>query len=217
MRAPEIQTHMFFGQDIIKYLSMFNVKKAIEIGSGSGNGSTQCFLKYFDSLDDNTKELHCFEPVESWFQDLQKNTENKNYCTLYNCSAISYEDLLVKDFDNDFYNTPYNKLKNQYDKQSMKGWYDQDLVYFKESENSILPAIKADAVLIDGCEFSGYSEFKKLHRSVSLIFLDDCLTAFKNNQTYLELLNDPEWQLLCVNHERNGYSIFRRRHDILFV
>lgn len=210
MRAPEIQTNTFFGQDIIKYLSIFNVKKAIEIGSGSGNGSTQCFLQYFDSLDDKNKELHCFEPVESWFKDLQKNIEGRNYCTLYNCSAISYSDLLVKDFDTDFYNSPYNQLKGSYDKSTLKSWYDLELPYFKESEHTILSTIKADAVLIDGSEFSGYSEFKQLHPSISLIFLDDCLTAFKTNQVYTELSNSPEWKLIRVNFERNGYAIFRK-------
>ena len=172
MRAPEIKIDNEFGKDIIKYLKIFNIKKAIEIGSGSGNGSTQCFLKYFDSLNDNKKELHCFEPVESWFKDLQKNTDNKKYCMLYNCSAISYSDFLVKNFDEDFYNTEYNKLKNQYSKDILKSWYDQDLIYFKQSEKTILSTIEADAVLIDGCEFSGYSEFKQLNSSISLIFLE---------------------------------------------
>jgi hypothetical protein len=211
MRAPEIQLHMNFGKDIIKYLSKFNIKKAIEIGSGSGNGSTQSFLKYFDSFESNDKELHCFEPVESWFQDLEKNINQRSYCTLYNCSAISYSDLLVKNFDDDFYNTPYNKLKNQYDKNTLKTWYEQDLPYFKESEYSILPTIEADAVLIDGCEFSGYSEFKQLHPAIRLIFLDDCIKAFKTNQVYLELLKDKNWELIFVNDERNGYAIFGKK------
>jgi hypothetical protein len=210
MRRPEIRTNTFFGQDIIKYLSIFNVKKAIEIGSGSGNGSTQCFLQYFDSLNYKSKELHCFEPVESWFKDLEKNTEGRNYCELYNCSSISYADLLIKDFDADFYNSPYNKLKDSYDKNTLKSWYDSELPYFKESKNTILSSIEADAVLIDGSEFSGYSEFKQLHPSIYLIFLDDCLTAFKTNQVYTELSNNPEWKLIRVNSERNGYAIFRK-------
>jgi hypothetical protein len=210
MRAPEIKLDTSFGKDIIKYLNYFNIKSAIEIGSGSGNGSTQCFLQYFDSLHDKDKELHCFEPVESWFKDLQKNIEGRNYCKLYNCSAISYSDLLVKDFDSDFYNSSYNQLKDSYDKNILKSWYDLELPYFKESENTILSTIKADAVLIDGSEFSGYSEFKQLHPSISLIFLDDCLTAFKTNQVYIELSNNPEWKLIRVNLERNGYAIFRK-------
>lgn len=211
MRAPEIKIDTSFGTDILKYLNYFNIKSAIEIGSGSGNGSTQCFLKYFDSLDDNSKKFYCFEPVTEWFNDLHKNINNRFYCELYNCSAICYEDLLVKDFDQDFYNTPYNKLKNQYDKNTLRSWYDLELPYFIQSEYSILPSIEADAVLIDGSEFSGYSEFKQLHPSISLIFLDDCLTAFKTNQIFEELSDNPKWELIKIHQERNGYSIFRRK------
>ena len=211
MRSPEITLESEFGQDIIKYLEICSIKKVIEIGSGSGNGSTQCFLKYFDQLNSDEKELHCFEPVKSWFSDLEKNINDRKYCKLHNYSPISYEDLLVKNFKNDFYDYEYNKLKNQYDEKILKSWYDQDLPYFKEINFSILEKIDAEAVLIDGCEFSGYSEYKKLHPSTRLIFLDDCLTAFKTNQVYAELLKNSNWELLVVNGERNGYSIFRKK------
>ena len=211
MRAPEIKQDTFFGKDIIKYLNEFNIKSAIEIGSGSGNGSTQCFLEYFDKLNDNSKKFYCFEPVVEWFYDLQKNINNRFYCELYNCSAICYDDLLVKNFDDDFYLTKYNKLKNTYSKELMKKWYDQDILPFKNIKISILENIKAEAILIDGSEFSGFSEFKKLNSSINLIFLDDCFSAFKNNQTFEYLKESNEWKIVSSNLERNGYSIFRKK------
>lgn len=211
MRIPEITLNTNFGQDIVKYLFKFNIKKAIEIGSGSGNGSTQSFLYYFDNVNDPEKELHCFEPMVSWFLDLKEITKDRNYCKLYNESAISYHDLLVKDYDNDFYYSEFNKLKNYYSKDLMKTWYDQDVEFFKQTEKSILPSIEAEAILIDGCEFSGYSEFKKINESINLIILDDCLTAFKNNQTFHELCQNKQWQVLKVGDERHGYAFFGRK------
>jgi hypothetical protein len=147
----------------------------------------------------------------SWFLDLKEITKDRNYCKLYNESAISYHDLLVKDYDNDFYYSEFNKLKNYYSKDLMKTWYDQDVEFFKQTEKSILPSIEAEAILIDGCEFSGYSEFKKINESINLIILDDCLTAFKNNQTFHELCQNKQWQVLKVGDERHGYAFFGKK------
>lgn len=92
----------------------------------------------------------------------------------------------------------------------IKSWYEQDVLYFKKCTESILPTIHADTVLIDGCEFAGYSEFKKLNSSISLIFLDDCFTAFKNNQVFETLVQDREYTLLTYSKERNGYALFHK-------
>jgi hypothetical protein len=58
---------------------------------------------------------------------------------------------------------------------------------------------------------------KKIKNEVSklsignLIFLDDCFSAFKNNQTFEYLKESNEWKIVSSNLERNGYSIFRKK------
>lgn len=209
MRYPEITLYNEFGNKILETVVINKIKSIIEIGSGSGNGSTQCFIEALKHNGDDVK-LHCFEPHPVWYLDLIENTKNYSWIKCYNESAINYDDLLVKDYYNDFWISEFNEDKNLSVYELKKSWYDADLSFFKKDQNSILPSLDCDAVLIDGCEFSGYSEFKKLNSSIKWIFLDDCFGAFKCKQIYFELKNSKDWQLYAEGTERNGWAIFQK-------
>jgi hypothetical protein len=209
MRQPEITTNSIFGRKIIDFIREYKIKSVIEIGSGSGNGSTQCFIESLKTNGDDIK-LYCFEPQPEWFKDLVENTKQYSWITCYNNSAINYDDFLIKDYYNDFWNSDFNHVKNIENPEYRKKWYDEDITFFKNEKESVLPKIKAECVLIDGCEFSGYSEYKKLNSSVNYIILDDCFSAFKTKQIYLELIENENWILLDKGIERNGWSIFKK-------
>jgi hypothetical protein len=210
MREPEITLNTELGKNIISFIRDNNIKSVIEIGSGAGNGSTQCFLAAllenpFDS------KLYCFEPNIKNYVNLLNFTKIYPWCKCYNNSAISYSDFIVKDYDKDFWESQYNFFKTDISlKDMVKTWYDGDISFFKNEPFSILPNISAECVLIDGCEFSGYSEYKQLHPDIKHIILDDCLTAFKNIQVYSELNIHPNWKLVNQGSERNGWAIFSK-------
>lgn len=210
MREPEITLNSEFGKNIIKFLQDNNIKTVIEIGSGAGNGSTQCLLR---ALSENPFEskLYCFEARIQNYYHLINFTLMYPWCKCYNNSPISYSDFIVKDYNKDFWESEYNIFKNDESlKNTIKTWYDDDLVFFKNEPFSILPNISAECVLIDGCEFSGYSEYKMLHPDVKHIMLDDCFGAFKTRQVYFELLDNKNWKLINEGAERNGWAIFSK-------
>lgn len=210
MRTPEITINSNFGKTIIKYIKDNKIESIIEIGSGSGNGSTQCFIEALKDNKNNIK-LYCFEPNPEWFKDLIENTKKYPWIICYNNSAINYEDFLVKDYYSDFWNSEFNHVKGIETPEYRKKWYDDDVSFFKKEKESILPKLNAQCVLIDGCEFSGYSEYKKLNSNIENIILDDCFGAFKTKQVYFELLKSENWSLVEQGVERNGWAIFKRK------
>lgn len=208
MRQPEITPNSEFGKKIIETVVSNNIKTVVEIGSGSGNGSTQCFIEALKQNGDGVK-LYCFEPQADYYRDLLENTKNYEWIKCYKQSAISYDDLLVKNYHNDFWLSEFNPdplIKNY---ELKKSWYNIDLPFFTNDTLSFLPIIKAECVLIDGSEFSGYSEFKQLNKSIKWIFLDDCFQAFKNKQVHHELRKSSEWELYADGDERTGWAMFK--------
>jgi hypothetical protein len=212
IRSPEIIEGGEFYNVMYNTIINNNIKKIIEIGSGSGNGSTQCFIKALSKISNNNDiHLHCFEPVYEWFTHLVANTSSFDWITCYNKSAICFDDLLVKNYDLDFWESEFNNVKYiESEKEVRRQWYNKDLPYFQKENFSELPNIEADAILIDGCEFSGYSEYIKMHPSIKWIFLDDCFAAFKTRQIYTELKNNKSVELIGHGLERNGWAIFKR-------
>lgn len=201
MRAPEITKNSQFGNIIMNVITTFRIKSVIEIGSGSGNGSTQCFIEALLRNGDRIK-LYCFEPQAGWYVDLVNNTKQYDWIKCFNNSAISFDDFLIKDFNKDF-------LENKFARGEAESWYLQDLPFFQKEKVSILPSIEAECALIDGSAFSGYSEYKKLHPSVKWIMLDD-IFYFKCNEVYDELKNNQYVTLIAEGNERNGWAIFKR-------
>jgi hypothetical protein len=94
----------------------------------------------------------------------------------------------------------------------MKVWLKNDLNDYFLCEN-ILNQIpdNIDFLLLDGGEFSTYSEWNILKNRSKIIVLDDTL-VLKCKKIREELLNDDNYELIIdYPSDRNGFAIFKKK------
>ena len=222
MRTPEIHYNTNFGRYIVGLIATNkSIQRVIEIGSGSGNGSTLCLAAALQSNQTENTKLVCMEPTE-YFGDLEKNTENFSFVECHKRTSISYDSFSLKNYkdyityciDN---RENINSLKGRElesvkeDLESRVNWYNQDFVHFKGFDSGVLNDLSEDydLCLIDGSEFSGYDEFLLIKDKVKIILLDDD-NEYKNYKTKNHLRNDDDWICVMEDTERNGWSSWIR-------
>lgn len=211
---PEVTKDDLFGQCIIKVLKTFRINSMLEIGSWDGLGSTSCIIEGFKNVKE--KSLDCLEINKERFSDLVINTKEHSWISCYNESSISYKSLIYKDFE-EVWNSPYNHLPKEYNpKEIVQSWFDRDSDELKKIEVGFLEKNDKfyDAVLIDGGEFVGYSEYSLLKNRTNFFLLDDAFHGFKTRQIAEELLESSEWECLGHGNVRNGFIIFKRKNLI---
>jgi hypothetical protein len=206
----EIHLNEPFGYEIFQTVIRYELLNNLEIGSWDGEGSTSCFVSAMEHLS-GSKSLQCIEIIEEKYQVLIDRYKDKDFVKCFLGSSISSSSLIDNDFDA-IWNSPFNRIpQNLYPKELVKSWFDRDVTTISQS----LAFIESnsdkvyDSVLIDGGEFTGYSEFILLKDRTRVFFLDDVHHAFKCNQVYHTLSNDPKWSLICDRPDvRNGFAIF---------
>ena len=210
----EIHLNEEFGYYIYQTIIQYDLRNNLEIGSWDGEGSTKCFVEAMKQLTGN-KSLYCIEIVKDKIERLKQLYANTEFVFPIFNSSISYKNLL----DNDFslvWNSQYNKIpKHVYNEDMVKSWFDRDVETLKGIEHGFLETTDIqnwDSVLIDGGEFTGYSEFVLLKDKTKVFFLDDVHSAFKCNKAYETLKADTNWSLMKENSQiRNGYAIFIKK------
>lgn len=209
---PEVTRNDLFGQAIIKIITDFKIKSFLEIGSWDGTGSTSCVIEAMLPMQE--KSLTCLEIDKDKFTSLTNNTKQFDWIKCYNESSISYNSLIHKNFD-EIWDSPYNGLPRQWNpKVIVNGWFERDVEQLKQYEVGFLEKDKNfyDGVLIDGGEFTGYSEFILLKNRTNFFFLDDVFHSIKNRQVTVELSKDDQWECLCYKDNiRNGFVVFKRK------
>jgi hypothetical protein len=205
----EIHLNEPFGYEIFQTVIEFDLRNNLEIGSWDGEGSSSCFVKAMDFLA-GEKLLTCIEIIDEKFNILEQRFKNKSFVRPFKGSSISYDSLIPKDFD-ELWNSQFNHIpKTLYSKELVKSWYDRDIETIKKSssfleQNNII----YDSILIDGGEFTGYSEYSLIKNKCRVLFLDDVHHAYKCNQIYNELKQDVSWTLLTERPDvRNGFAFF---------
>jgi hypothetical protein len=211
----EINASDRFGQAIIKTVKDFSLQNILEIGSWDGTGSTQCFieaLKYCPK-----PRLTCLEVHVDRFADLKRNVALYPWVLPFNESSISLKSFLHPTFES-VWNSPYNRINST--PEIVSGWYAQDYERLKNTQIGFLERTHElyDGVLIDGSEFTGYSEFQLLKNRTNVFFLDDYYNAFKTRQVAAELAKDPEWQIIDGDRFcRQGFAILaRKKFSVVF-
>jgi hypothetical protein len=213
---PEIKNDKLY-KIIQKIAKEGNIKTALEIGSSSGAGSTEAFVKGLRE-NPNQPTLFCMEVSQTRFTELNKCYEHEEFVKCYNLSSVSIDEFPPQEEVIDFYNNIDSKLK-KYTLNQVLGWLVQDIEYIKNSDFSAVNGIEKikkdnqiehfDLVLIDGSEFTGAAELKQVYGS-EFILLDD-ITTFKNYRNHFQLIADPQYALISQNKSvRNGYSVFRK-------
>ena len=203
-----------FGSAIYETILEYNLKQNLEIGSWDGGGSTFCFVEAMKRLNGDLF-LGCIEIFEEKIKTLSNRYKNIDFVHPIYGSSISYDQLKYKDF-NLIWNSEYNKIPKQiYTESMVRNWFDRAVELLKTVKKSALDYFKDktwDSVLIDGGEFTGYSEYLLVKDKTKILFLDDVHNAFKCYQIYCELKNNSSWTLLRENNNvRNGFAIFKKK------
>lgn len=212
---PEIINDPFY-EAIFAIAARAPLKHILEIGSSSGEGSTDAWVRGI-AVNPNNPTLHCIELSKERFKLLSDNYSSNRQVRCYWASSIALHQFPSEEEVVRFYRTTSTKLR-EYPLEVVLGWLREDIDYMKRNnapEDGILKALRStgqnyfDAVLIDGSEFSGVPEFAQVY-GASFILLDDILT-FKNWDVVHHLSDDPIYEMVtCRTDVRNGFAIFRR-------
>ncbi|MEH1904856.1 MAG: class I SAM-dependent methyltransferase [Nostoc sp.] len=213
---PEIKNDEFYAA-IQRIAKEEDIKTVLEIGSSSGEGSTEAFVTGLRE-NPNKPTLFCMEISKNRFTKLKNNYENDDFVKCYNISSVSVKKFPDEKEIIDFYNSHHTHL-NLYPLDRVLGWLRQDIQYVNNSgvSDNGIKTIKDennincfDLVLIDGSEFTGQAELDEVY-GANFICLDD-ITTFKNYQNFNRLLSDSDYILIISNQNiRNGYAIFQRK------
>ncbi|MGD2180385.1 glycosyltransferase family 4 protein [Lusitaniella coriacea] len=216
--SPEIKDDEFY--NLIQRISEEeDIKTVLEIGSSSGGGSTEAFVKGLRE-NPNQPTLFCMEVSKVRFEELQKTYQDEQFVKCYNVSSVEISKFPDESEIEKFYEK-FNTNLNFYSLDLVLSWLRQDIEYVEQSGVPVngISKIKEendidyfDVVLIDGSEFTGFSELKEVY-GAKFILLDD-INAFKNYHGHCHLLRDCNYELIAENKEiRNGYSIFKKKKN----
>jgi len=198
----EVTINDSFGEALAKYTKGLGI--GLEIGGGTGDGSTQCIL---------TDKLFSIENHPDRIGRHRMNLEAKGGVSVQGTAVVS--DLWMNKQDvAEFYRTTKTNL-NQYPLQMVLGWHDECVETAKSYQTNSIEDINFkynvnfDFVLIDGSPFSGESELRCVRPFLAkktIIALDDT-NDIKNWKNYhkLSLFAKLLWEDWSV---RNGAAIF---------
>jgi len=167
------------GQKIYEICKYVDVKTIVDIGTWNGLGTTKCI---YDAIIDSNKKNYKVFSIECsiWmYEEAKRNLfpPLNNFILLYG-SLVDAEELYFM----------YDTLKND---PIRKQWLDDDIKCIKIANNNVFKQMpeKIDFLILDGGEFSGEIEFKKLYERCTYIFLHDIVTS-KNKKNKEFILNN---------------------------
>ena len=219
---PEIMDDEFY-DCIYKFASNVNLKIFLEIGSSSGNGSSDAFIRGFSSRNDKAEiNFHCIELSTPRYLRLLKNHQANSFVKAHNISSVSSLDFPSIEEVKTFY--AHNKTKlNSIDLDEILRWRQRDIDYIINSGKDFngIEAIKLqneieyfDMVLIDGSEFTGEAELNFVI-GANVIALDDT-ESYKCRAAFVRLEKDSRYDLVAHNPNlRNGFAIFVKKDSKL--
>lgn len=192
-----------FGQALAKYSK--GLRNGLEIGGGTGDGSTQCI---------QTDKLFSIEINPERIGRHRMNLDAKGGVSVQGSAVV--RGLWMNKFDIlEFYTNRKTNL-NQYSSETVLGWYSECLDLAKPYETNAIEDIHFDHnvdfdfVLIDGSPFSGEAELRCVRPFLAekaVIALDD-INDIKNWDNYHKLKDHAKllWEDWSV---RNGAAIFQ--------
>lgn len=198
----EVTINDSFGRAMARY--SYGLDVGLEIGGGTGDGSTQCI---------RTKKLFSIENHPDRIGRHRMNLELKGGVSIQGTAVIHSLWMNKKDVE-EFYRTTKTNL-NQYPVEQVLGWYDECLETAKPYQTSSIEDISVEHnanfnfVLIDGSPFSGEAELRCVRPFLAekaIIALDDT-NDIKNWTNYHKLKGFAKllWEDWSV---RNGAAIF---------
>ena len=183
-----------FAKVIDYVITTYKPYHILEIGTWKGLGSTKSII---DSIILNNLDCN-FISIESnlkFYNQAQKNLiRYANYVNLNYGRIIEKQDIL------DYCNNEHVEINNK--------WLEDDLNDIENNANifHIIPN-NIDFLLLDGGEYSTYSEWRKLKSRTKIVAMDDTFTM-KCKFINQELLDDKNYNCLINSNDRNGFSVF---------
>jgi len=199
----EITINDPFGRALARYT--YNLDVGLEIGGGTGDGSTQCI---------RTKKLFSIENHRDRIGRHSMNLSARNGVAINGTATLPNLWMNKNDVE-EFYRTTKTNL-NQYPLEQVIGWLNECLqtsgVYSTNAieDIHIEHKVNFNFVLIDGSPFSGESELRCVRPFLAekaIIALDD-VNDIKNWANYHKLKGFAKllWEDWSV---RNGAAIFQ--------
>jgi hypothetical protein len=184
------------GRWILCLSSLSEVNRIVEIGTWNGSGSSRLIAK-----------------------GVTLNPAKISRCLVFgleiNASQAKVASNRLRRYE--FFKVLHGRIieESDFDTMSLVGnenqWLQQDLVNLRNSPNVLgyLPD-QIDLLILDGGEFSTYSEFHILKsRITKYIILDDIFTR-KCKKILDEVKDSNEFELIYCSSERNGTAVLKK-------
>tara|TARA_Y100000004_G_C8860148_1_gene388677 strand:+ start:15 stop:626 length:612 start_codon:yes stop_codon:yes gene_type:complete len=192
----QINTNSKAGKVIIEFCSRTDVTNIVEIGTWNGMGSTQCV---YEAIKGSNKNFISIEADPQMYELAVKNNRSKPEVSIFH-GKISDEMIDIDSFGPEFFIDYSIDIKKQ--------WYKEDIFRLSSCDNILnhLPN-KIDFLILDGGEFTSYSEYKILKPRSRFIFCDDTSApAMKNVFSRKDLLENHKI-IYDFPEERNGFCL----------
>jgi hypothetical protein len=214
--APEIRDDRL-AEAIRRVAARPEVRTILEVGSSSGEGSTDAFVAGALENPAGPPTLHCVELSRERFALLEARHGARDFVHCHRVSSVRLERFATHE-DIDRFCSGFKPWLRRRSRKTYRRWLEEDREYVRASGAGTdgvrdiadhYGIDRFDAALIDGSEFTGAALLDDLHGARWLI-LDD-VRAMKNHGNYVRLRRDPAYELVDRSWMlRNGYAVFRR-------
>lgn len=215
--APDIINDGLFSL-LKEYAKKPDVKTILEIGTGSGDGSTTAFIEGMKMNPNADKRFMTIDVSIQRSKRAHEKFAKNDFAVFYYGCAVDLSGYESDERIVEFYNASETAL-NRHPCAEILKWKQNELNYISENNVplNVVESIRKihqiehfDFVLIDGSEFTGVAELAAVI-GAKYIALDD-INCLKNLDNYNALkqpgsgyeLQKVDWNL------RNGYAIFKK-------
>jgi hypothetical protein len=207
---PEITADDSFGRAIIQAIREHGFETVLEIGAWDGTGSTSVLIKALAHAQDPL--IVALEANATRYVQLVENVRDYPWIKPVFGSSITRASLTPQTFE-EIWDSPHNHLR--YPRELVQKWWDETQAFLADVKVGFLECLEGetfDVVLVDGCEFAGFDDYRLAKPHAKCLMLDDVHHAYKCSRAHAELAADREWRLVWENDAiRNGASIWVRR------
>jgi hypothetical protein len=196
----QILKNSLFADLINEIIKKYSSKNIVEIGTWKGLGSTK---RIIDAVVDNNLDSNfiSLETNKIFYDEAKQNL--KEYTDKVNLIYGRIIDIVDVE----------NFVVSQELSYEEQGWLNEDIANFAMCPN-VLGSIpeEIDFLLLDGGEFSTYSEWLKLKDRAKIIALDDTNTT-KCRKIKQEILSDKSsnYEIIIDSNDRNGFMFLRKK------
>lgn len=202
LNQGQIVSGSYFADSIDLIFKHIYIKHIVEIGTWKGLGSTKVII---DSI--RKYNLGCsfltIEANQYFFEIAKKNLEPySKYVSMVNGTICAESDIL------DYLNIVGGIPNNTYAE-----WLEADLADLKlcKRVDHLIPD-RIDFLLLDGGEFSTYSEWHKLKNRSHIIALDDTHTLKCKYIREQVLQEKNKYEIIIDSNDRNGFMILKNKN-----